>query len=101
MMIDFASRSAALSAMQGRSVVHDRPVGNNVMAARLAWPRDVLMEHAVVLAERGMPIAHVYAAAAATSVDRAIRAIAAAERQEGWPVESIDEFRAGRLAEWL
>ncbi len=101
LVIDFASRSAALSAIQGAKAIDEPLVGDDVLAKRLAWPRDVLIEQAAILAERGIPIAYVYAAAAATSVDNAIRAIAAAERQEGWPVGSIEDFRAGTLAEWL
>jgi hypothetical protein len=101
LVIDFASRSAALSAMRGSKAVEASTVEDHALAGRLVWPRDVLAAHAALLAERGMPIAHVYAAAAAASVDRAIQAIDAAERQEGWQSDRVEDFRAGSLAEWL
>jgi hypothetical protein len=99
--IDFAARAEALSAMRGVARTDEAPVTNDVLATRLAWPRDVLFAQAGVLAARGMPIAFVYASAAATSVDRAIRAIQRAEQQDDWAADDMEGFRAGNLADWL
>lgn len=105
--IDFSARGAMLAELQGReklggSTESDAETASNeALAARLAWPRDMLVAHAAILAERGMPTAHVYAAAAAASIERSILAIAVAEELKGWPAGGMDNFRAGSLADWL
>lgn len=99
--IDFAARTAVLKGMRGCKVGVEPAISNQALAERLAWPRDMLVAHAAVLAERGMPIAHIYAAAAAASVQRSILAIAGAEQQEGWPAGGLDDFQARNLADWL
>lgn len=106
--IDFSGRATVLAKLQrdkhpAKMVMDDveASISNDELAARLAWPRDVLLAHAAILADRGMPIAHIYAAAAAVSVERSILSIAAAEQQEGWPAGGMEDFHSGSLAEWL
>lgn len=99
--IDFPARSAALAAMRASLAVSEEEPTTAELANRLAWPRDVLAGHAAVLAERGLSIAYVYAAAASASVERAIAAIAAADGQEGWPTGGMEDFSTSGLAEWL
>jgi hypothetical protein len=96
-----SDRTATLAAMQRNISGREEEASNDALAGHLTWPRDVLAAYASILAGRGLAIAHVYAAAAVVSVDRAISAIAAAEEQEGWPKIDLDDFTASNLADWL
>ncbi len=99
--IDHSGRRAALAAMKAGRPAAARDGGAESLAARLALPCEVLRSHAETLAGLGMPVAHIYVASAALSVERAILAVHAAERQEGWPAGGIAEFDVTGLADWL
>lgn len=93
------ARRALRSALQIVEVPWD--VAARRVSDAMMTPRAILQAHGRELERLGMPVASIYASAAAQSVDHALKAIERQVSLEAAQSLTTTSFSSGRLSDWL